>query len=148
MLHQFTIKMKSQTLINVAAKAFIGLSALSLLSVSVMAFYNPQDVMNLVDVKLSNTDAYSSIRGVYGGAGLSITLLLVYLFKNNVRLALGFLATLWGLYALSRIITVMAEGALGAFGSQWLFIESTLFIIAMILLLLSRKFATNETATY
>ena len=142
------IYMKSQSIINGASKAFIGISALSLLSVSVMAFYNPQDVMNLVDVKLGNTDAYSSIRGVYGGAGLSITLLLVYLFKNNVRLALGFLAMLWGLYAFSRIITVMAEGALGAFGNQWLLIESVLFIIAMILLLLSRKFTTHEAATY
>lgn len=133
MLHQFIIFMKSEKIIHVASRIFTGISALSLLSVSIMAFYNPQDVMNLVDVKLNNTDAYSSIRGVYGDAGLSITLLLVYLLRSNTRLALGFLSMLWGLYALSRIITIFTEGALGAFGNQWLIIESALFVIAMIL---------------
>lgn len=131
--------MKTEKLIRAASLVFIGISALSLFSVSLMAFSNPQGVMDLVQVQLNNTDAYSSIRGVYGGAGLSITILLIYLMIKDKRTALGFLAMLWGLYALSRLITTFTEGALGAFGNQWLLTESVLFVIAVCLLLFSPK---------
>lgn len=43
-----------------------------------MAFGDPQAVMDLVLVKLDNTDAYSSIRGVYGGVGIAILGVLLY----------------------------------------------------------------------
>lgn len=39
------------------AQGFILVSALALLSVSVMAFLNPQAVMDLVEVNLTSTDA-------------------------------------------------------------------------------------------
>ncbi|MEJ8803899.1 DUF4345 family protein, partial [Pontibacter sp. H249] len=64
--------MKKKRLVNLASKGFILLSALSLLSVSVMAFASPQSVMDLVNVQLNNTDAFSSIRGVYGGVGMTL----------------------------------------------------------------------------
>jgi len=125
--------MKTKTLLPIASKGFIIFSALSLLSVSIMAFNNPQDVMDLVQVQLTNTDAYSSIRGVYGGVGLTICISLLYLLKNNVKLALAFLSLLWGFYALSRTITILMEGTLGNFGTQWLVIESMLCIIGSML---------------
>jgi len=125
--------MKTKTLLPIASKGFIIFSALSLLSVSVIAFNNPQAVMDLVQVQLKNTDAYSSIRGVYGGVGLTICISLFYLLKNNVTLALAFLSLLWGFYAFSRTLTILVEGSLGNFGSQWLVIESILCIIGGIL---------------
>ncbi|MGZ5192052.1 MAG: DUF4345 family protein, partial [Flavisolibacter sp.] len=55
---------KIQTL-TLVSKTFIWISAFSILSVSLMAFFAPQSVMDLVQVKLENNDAFSSIRGVF-----------------------------------------------------------------------------------
>ena len=131
--------MKTQKLINFSSRGFIGLSALSLLSVSIMAFFNPQSVMDLVQVELGNTDAFSSIRGVYGGVGLTIVVSLIYLMLKDIKKGLIFLTMLWGFYALSRTITIFSEGALGDFGTQWLYTELFFFIIAASLLIFGRK---------
>ncbi len=131
--------MKTQTIFKRIAQAFILLSALALLSVSLMAFSNPQSVMSLVQVKLTNTDAFSSIRGVYGGVGLTLFISLLYLMVQDVQKGLFFLSLLWGFYALSRIITLFVEGPLGAFGRQWLIMETLFFIIALTLSWLTRK---------
>ena len=122
------------------------MSATSFFYVSMMAFFSPQAVMDLVGVKLPNNDAYSSIRGVYGGVGLSLVVALVYFSIRDVRKGLSFLCLLWGFYALSRIITIIAEGALGDFGNQWLMIESVFFCISSTLLFLQNK-STVATKT-
>ena len=109
-------------------------SSLSILMVSIMALINPQQVMDLVQVRLGNTDAFSSIRGVYGGVGITIVTVLFYYTIKDVRKGLQFVALLWGSYAVSRIITSLVEGPLGAFGTQWLLIESSLCVIAVLLL--------------
>jgi hypothetical protein len=127
--------MKKQTLVRVASLGFVIISALSILMVSLMALMNPQSVMDLVAVKLTNTDAVSSIRGIYGGAGLTIVIALVYLSRKDLREALGFLVLLWGFYAISRLITQMHDGPLGSFGKQWIIIESIFCGIALVLLL-------------
>jgi hypothetical protein len=125
--------------INYSGMFIICLTALGILMVSVMAFSNPQAVMDLVQVKLPNNDAYSSIRGVYGGAGLTIFITLVYLlFKNRLQ-GLAFVALLCGFYALSRIITVVSEGALGSFGTNWMVIEGVMSITALALLIANRR---------
>ena len=132
--------MKTQKILMIASRGYILLSVLSLLMVSFMAFANPQDVMDLVHVELGNTDAYSSIRGVYGGVGLAIAVGLLYLMIKDVTKGVIFLSILWGLYALSRTITIFAEGTLGDFGTQWLYTELFLFLIAIVLLVLGRKY--------
>ena len=104
-----------------------------------MAFFSPQAVMDLVGVQLNNTDAFSSIRGVYGGVGLTLTISLIYLMVKDRKRGLAFLCLLWGLYAISRIITIFTEGSLGAFGTQWLYTEIVFFAIAAILLFSNRK---------
>lgn len=124
--------------ITIAAQFFIACSAISLLSISLMAFFNPQSVMNLVQVQLPNNDALSSIRGVYGGVGLTIFISLFYLMLKNVNQGLVFLIMLWGFYAISRAITIAADGPLGDFGKQWLMIESVFFGMACMLFLLRR----------
>ena len=121
-------------LATLSSKGLILFSALSIIMVSGMAFTNPQAVMDLVQVKLTNTDAYSSIRGVYGGVGLTLFVTLAYLAFTDHRKGLVFTSLLWGSYALSRVLTITVEGSLGAFGNQWLVIESTLFGLSVLLL--------------
>ncbi len=125
--------MNKQKMILVVSRSFMGLSALSMLSVSLMAFSDPQSVMDLVHVELNNNDAFSSIRGVYGGVGLTLFITIVYLLIKQVRTGLIFLSMLWGFYALSRLMTIVAEGDLGTFGTQWLITESCFFVIALVL---------------
>ncbi|MBO9632865.1 MAG: DUF4345 domain-containing protein [Chitinophagaceae bacterium] len=129
-------------LLNGISRGFIILSALSLLYVTVLAFFDPRAVMQLVGVTLPNNDAISSIRGVYGGVGLTIVLLLVRCVIRDISLGLLFLCFLWGLYAISRLITSFHEGPLGAFGSQWLMIESIFFLIALALWFGQRRAGT------
>jgi hypothetical protein len=131
--------MKKQRTVMMAAKSFILLSALSLVSVSLMAFASPQAVMDLVQVKLGNTDAFSSIRGVYGGVGMTLFISLIYLMLKEPRKGLAFLSLLWGFYALSRALTIFMEGALGDFGTQCLVTESVFFLISISLLVSTRK---------
>lgn len=126
--------MKKEKLVLVASIAFISFSAFCLLMVSLMAFVNPQSVMDLVAVKLSNNDAFSSIRGIYGGVGLTIVISLIYMMRKHVKEALSFLTLLWGFYAVSRLITILVEGPLGDFGTQWIVIESVFCGIAILLL--------------
>ncbi|PQJ11936.1 DUF4345 domain-containing protein [Flavipsychrobacter stenotrophus] len=128
--------MNKQKVVTIAARIFMGLSAFSLLYVSVMALCSPQAVMDLVQVKLSNADAFSSIRGIYGGVGLTITVSVVYMLVKDVQKGLVFLCMLWGFYALSRIITIYTEGSLGAFGTQCLKMESFFFVISVALLVM------------
>lgn len=125
--------------LKIVSQIFIGFSAFSLVMVSFMAFSNPQDVMDLVQVKLENNDAFSSIRGVYGGVGMAIVIMLIYQMFKNIKAGLSFLALLWGFYALSRLITITVEGPLGAFGSQWLMTESLFFVISIVLLYFENK---------
>jgi hypothetical protein len=131
--------MNKQKVILVLSRTFMGLSAVSMLMVSMMAFANPQAVMDLVHVKLNNTDAFSSIRGVYGGVGLCLFIGIVYMLWKEVKTGLIFLCMLWGFYALSRIITIYTEGSLGAFGTQWLKTESIFFVIALVLSILHKS---------
>ncbi|WP_194778434.1 DUF4345 domain-containing protein [Pararhodonellum marinum] len=123
--------MKTIKILTLLSRLFILCSGLALLSVSLMAFASPQSIMDLVQVKLSNTDAFSSIRGVYGGVGLTLFFSLIYLMIKNPIQGLGFLAILWGFYAFSRVMTILMEGELGEFGNQWLKIETMLFVIAL-----------------
>ena len=130
--------------LRVINSLFIGFSALSLLSVSVMAFYNPQSVMDLVAVKLHNTDAFSSIRGVYGGAALAMVIFLVSTIKQQQKTALFFLSLLWGLYAFSRAVTILVDGPLGNFGTQWIITETILFSIAILLYIYTKHEPTTQ----
>ncbi len=118
-------------IVHVLAVILIGLTAAGILMVSIMAFINPQSVMDLVGVTLPNTDAYSSIRGVYGGAGLAIVIGLLYLALTNPQTGVVFVALICGLYALSRTITIFVDGNLGEFGLQWLKIESSMCLLAI-----------------
>jgi len=129
----------SVRLVNNLSAGFIIISVMSLMYVALMAMADPQKVMELVQVQIPNNDAYSSLRGVYGGVGLAISLFLLYLIKRYKDLALAFLSLLWGFYAISRLITIFIEGPLGDFGRQWIVIETLFFMIACVLFYLQFK---------
>ncbi|EOZ93627.1 hypothetical protein A33Q_3573 [Indibacter alkaliphilus LW1] len=127
--------MKTTKIIDSMAKGYVIFSVLSLTYVSILGIISPQQVMDMVQVKLTNTDAISSIRGVYGGVGLTISMFLVFLLFNRPDWALSFLVIFWGSYAISRIMTIFLDGGLGDFGSNWLIIESSLFLVGSIILI-------------
>lgn len=131
--------MNTKQLASVAAKIYIGFSAFSLAYVSVLSVYDPQATMNMVATTLPNNDAISSIRGIYGGVGLVICTTLVYLFVREIHKGLVFLSMFWSAYALSRVITIWADGPLGDFGSQWLVIEAVMGLSGLLLLRLYKS---------
>lgn len=135
--------MTTEIIFRTASKGFILFSAFSLGYVALLGIINPQGVMDLVGVKLPNTDAISSIRGVYGGVGITIVILLVYLAFFQTAKGISFLSIFWGSYALSRITTWISDGALGNFGTQWLVIESVMCMIGIVLLILGKKIKSN-----
>lgn len=141
-----TLIMNAFKLVNLAARSYILFSIASLAAVSFMAYINPQDVMDLVNVSLTNTDAFSSIRGVYGGVGTTLIIALFYLMIKDSGKGLVLLSLLWGFYALSRTITIFKEGALGNFGTQWLTIETSFFLVALILWVLQNKYRSLASA--
>jgi hypothetical protein len=124
-------------------KGIIGFSILAVGYVSISSMIDPVSTMELVNVSLTTNDAISSIRGVYGGVGLLVTVGMVYLITTNIHLGLIFTTMFWGSYALSRLITIISNGPLGNFGSQWIIIESGLFFIGLSLLLVDRKFGKS-----
>lgn len=113
------------------SRLYIGGSIFSLLSVSMMALSDPQSVMDLVGVQLGTTDALSSIRGAYGGVGISLSLSLLYLIIRFPEKGTAFLSIFWGAYAFSRLITLLSDGPLGDFGNRCLLIESCLSLIGL-----------------
>ncbi len=129
---------------RIVSKIYIGFSIFSLGYVSILSMYSPQATMDLVQTTLPNNDAISSIRGIYGGVGLVITITLVYLLLRDIKKGLLFLALFWSAYAISRLVTISVDGALGDFGTQWIVIESTLGILAVLLFLLQNKQSTIE----
>ncbi|MDF2157044.1 DUF4345 domain-containing protein [Algoriphagus sp. CAU 1675] len=123
--------MKSYKHLIIATKTYMSLSLISLFYVSLMALLDPQAVMDLVQVKLENNDALSSIRGVYGGVGFTICLSTLYLLVNFPEKGAAFLSLFWGSYAFSRLITLLSDGPLGDFGTQWFFIEGLFALLGL-----------------
>ncbi|WP_025763101.1 DUF4345 domain-containing protein [Dyadobacter tibetensis] len=114
-------------------------SILGLASVSIISILDPQQTMDLVQVKLENTDAISSIRGIYGGVGCTIIVGLIYLQRQLPFLALAFLTMFWSSYALSRYLTMAIDGPLQDFGNQWVLIETILAVLGLGLVMAQSK---------
>lgn len=137
-----TNDMKTNKLLEAATWIIVAISALGTLSVSIMALFDPVGVMALVHTPLDNTDAFSSIRGVFGGAGIALATAIVWIFRRDRTAGVGFLALFWGNYALCRAITIVMDGPLGDFGNQWIGIESTLAVFAGVVYVLRRQAAS------
>lgn len=132
--------MKKEITIRMSNVLYVGTSILGLASVSILSLIDPQSTMDLVNVKLDNTDAISSIRGIYGGVGISVISGLSYLLMTKIILAIRFLTMFWFSYASSRLITMVVDGPLGDFGNQWISIESAFGILGLILLIIDKRY--------
>lgn len=132
-------EMENNKFLEVATWIIVAISALGTLSVSLMALFDPKGVMALVHTPLENTDAYSSIRGVFGGVGITLALVMVWVFRRDRTAAVGFIALFWGNYALCRALTIAMDGPLGDFGNQWIGIEATLAFAALVLFALRSR---------
>lgn len=131
--------MKNNRIIDIATWTIVLISALGTLSVSLMALIDPHGVMAMVHTPLDNTDAYSSVRGVFGGVGLTLAAIMVWVFRRDRTAGLGFIALFWGNYAICRALTIAMDGPLGAFGSQWIVIETTLALAALALYMARKR---------
>lgn len=131
--------MEAQKKGQIISRIYIGFSILSLAYVSLLSLYSPQMTMDLVQTTLPNTDAMSSIRGIYGGVGMVIVATLVYLFVKDVRKGVQFLAVFWFAYMFSRLLTMWIDGPLGDFGKQWLVIESVMCLMAVTIIYSTSK---------
>ena len=128
---------RSKTTILIG-KGFIILCMFSLSYVALLSFFSPQATMDLVNTHLPNNDAISSIRGVYGGVGLSIVLLLAYLWKYDASKALLFLGFFWAfmpfreeslLWWMDHLVALECNGALlSRFLLLFLFCFTTSFL--------------------
>ena len=136
--------MNARKNLKISSQIYIGFSAFSLGYVALLSLFSPQSTMDLVSVVLPNNDAISSIRGIYGGIGLVITIQLIYLLFKDYYKGLSFLSLFWGAYAISRLITILSDGPLGNFGTQWIAIETIFSAIAIVLLLLSKKYSVRS----
>lgn len=139
--------MKNSRIIDLATWAIVAISALGTLSVSLMALFDPKGVMALVYTPLDNTDAYSSVRGVFGGVGITLAAIMVWVFRRDRTAAMGFISLFWGCYAFCRALTIAVDGPLGAFGNQWIGIETTLALCALVVYGLRRRAATTHYLT-
>ncbi len=137
--------MNAEKSIKISSKIYIGFSAFCLGYVAFTTLLSPQSTMDLVAVILTNNDAISSIRGIYGGVGLVLSIQLVYLLIKDYHKGLIFLSLFWSSYAISRLITIQIDGPLGDFGIQWIIIETILSAIGIILWWVSKKFSTRTT---
>ncbi len=136
--------MNAKKNVKISSQIYIGLSAFSLGYVALLSLFSPQSTMDLVAITLPSNDAISSIRGIYGGVGLVITIQLIYLLIKDHYKGLWFLSMFWGAYAISRLITILSDGPLGDFGAQWITIETAFSAIAIMLLLLSKKYNKEQ----
>jgi hypothetical protein len=91
-----TNNMKTSKFLEFATWTIVAISALGTLSVSLTALLDPAGVMALVHTPLDNTDAFSSIRGVFGGVGITLAAAMVWIFRRDRTAAMGFLAMFWG----------------------------------------------------
>ncbi len=140
--------MNAKKNVKMSSQIYIGFSAFSLGYVALLSLFSPQSTMDLVATTLPNNDAISSIRGIYGGVGLVITIQLIYLLIKDYYKGLWFLSLFWGAYAICRLITIFSDGPLGDFGAQWITIETAFSAIAIILLLLSKKYDKRPIPGY
>jgi hypothetical protein len=64
---------------------------------------------------------------------------LIYTLYRNIQESLALLTIFWGMYAVSRTVTIFTDGELGAFGTQWLAIETVFAFFAFLLWALNRR---------
>ncbi len=115
---------------NLITKIFLIVVALPTLMVGVQAFFDPQAIMDNVDVILGNPSGKSSTRAIYGGMHLMFGAYFIYGAFKAQREALLILALYTTGFAVGRFYSLAVDGSPNAFISTWIWVETTLALIS------------------
>lgn len=115
---------------NLITKIFLIVVALPTLLVGVQAFFDPQAIMDNVDVILGNPSGKSSTRAIYGGMHLMFGAYFIYGAFKAQREALLILALYSTGFAIGRFYSLAVDGSPNAFISTWIWVETTLALIS------------------
>ena len=115
---------------NLITKIFLILVALPTLMVGIQAFFDPQAIMDNVDVILGNPSGKSSTRAIYGGMHLMFGAYFIYGAFKAQREALLILALYATGFAIGRFYSLAVDGSPNAFISTWIWVETTLALIS------------------
>jgi len=115
-------------------KIFLIVVALPTLMVGVQAFFDPQAIMDNVDVILGNPSGKSSTRAIYGGMHLMFGAYFIYGAFKAQREALLILALYTTGFALGRFYSLAVDGSPNAFIGTWIWVETILALASWWLL--------------
>lgn len=115
---------------NLITKIFLILVALPTLMVGIQAFFDPQAIMDNVDVILGNPSGKSSTRAIYGGMHLMFGAYFIYGAFKAQREALLILALYATGFSIGRFYSLAVDGSPNAFISTWIWVETTLALIS------------------
>lgn len=124
---------------NLITKIFLIVVALPTLMVGVQAFFDPQAIMDNVDVILGNPSGKSSTRAIYGGMHLMFGAYFIYGAFKAQREALLILALYSTGFAIGRFYSLAVDGSPNAFISTWIWVESALALISWGLMTKTKK---------
>lgn len=115
---------------NLITKIFLLVVALPTLMVGLQAFFDPQAIMDNVDVMLGNPSGKSSTRAIYGGMHLMFAGYFIYGAFRAQREALLILALYTTGFAFGRFYSLVVDGSPNAFISTWIWVETALAVIS------------------
>lgn len=129
------------------AKIFLIVVAIPTLMVGLQAFFDPQAIMDNVDVTLGNNSGKSSTRAIYGGMHIFFGGYFIYGAFKAQREALLILGLYCTGFALGRFYSLAVDGAPNAFIGTWIWVETALAIGAWWLYSKQKAGNTVETAS-
>lgn len=100
---------------------------------SILTLFNPQTIMEFINVKLDNINAKNSIRSFYGGVNFTFSIFLIYasFFSRKTGLLL---TSIYGCgFILGRIYSIIIDGIPDSFIITCLLIETILTIFSLTL---------------
>jgi len=115
-------------------QVFLGLMGLAFCKVGIETLINPQAVLDVVGIKLTNPSAYSSMRAVYGGMHLSFGLFCIYGIWKDLTTPLKVLFLYTAGFVVGRLSGIVMEGRPNEFVSTWLITEIVSGIVSVTLL--------------
>lgn len=124
---------------NLVTKIFLIVVALPTLMVGVQAFFDPQAIMDNVDVILGNPSGKSSTRAIYGGMHLMFGGYFIYGAFKAQKEALLILALYTTGFAIGRFYSLAVDGTPNVFISTWIWVETILALISWGLLTRSKS---------
>lgn len=113
---------------DLITKIFLIVVAIPTLMVGIQAFFDPQAIMDNVDVILGNNSGKSSTRAIYGGMHIVFGAYFIYGAFKAQREALLILGLYCTGFVLGRFYSLAVDGSPNAFISTWIWVETALAV--------------------